>query len=152
MLCRSIGTIICAISEVEVEKATGKITVKKITIGHDCGLIVNPDGLRGQLDGNVMQGISRVLKEEVVFDHSGAKSLDWVTHPVIRFKEAPEVDAVLINRPEFPASGGAEPSVVVIPASVANAVHDATGVRLRHVPFTPKKVLEAMQQRLSAKA
>jgi len=151
-IAQRIGTIICAISEVEVEKATGKITVKKITIGHDCGLIVNPDGLRGQLDGNVMQGISRVLKEEVVFDHSGAKSLDWVTHPVIRFKEAPEVDAVLINRPEFPASGGAEPSVVVIPASVANAVHDATGVRLRHVPFTPKKVLEAMQQRLSAKA
>ncbi|MEQ1947770.1 MAG: molybdopterin cofactor-binding domain-containing protein [Bryobacteraceae bacterium] len=151
-VAQRIGTIIVAISEVEVEKATGKITVKKVTIGHDCGLIVNPDGLRGQLDGNVMQGISRVLMEEVVFDKSGAKSLDWVSHPVIRFKQVPEVDAVMINRPEFPASGAAEPSVVVIPASVANAVHDAIGVRMRHVPFTPQKVLSAMQQKLSAKA
>jgi nicotinate dehydrogenase subunit B len=151
-VAQRIGTIIVAISEVEVEKATGKITVKKVTIGHDCGLIVNPDGLRGQLDGNVMQGISRTLSEEFVFDHSGAKSVDWVTHPVTRFKQIPEVEAVLINRPEFPSSGGAEPSVVVIPASVANAVHDAIGVRMRHVPFTPQKVLSAMQSKLSAKA
>ena len=147
-----IGTIIVAISEVEVEKATGKIAVKRVTLAHDCGLIVNPNGLRGQLDGNIMHGISRALMEEFRFDQTGAKSVDWVTHPVVRFKQVPEVNVVLINRPELPASGGAEPSVVVIPGSIANAVFDATGVRIRQVPLTSPRVLSALQAKLSAKA
>jgi len=146
-----IGTIIAAISEVEVEKATGRITVKKVTMAHDCGLIVNPDGLRGQLDGNVMHGVSRTLFEEFKFDPAaGAQSVDWVSHPVIRFMQVPKVDVVLINRPEVPSSGGAEPSVVVMPASIANAVYDAIGVRIRQVPFTPQRVLAAMQEKAQA--
>ena len=147
-----INTIIVAISEVEVERATGKITVKKVTLAHDCGLIVNPDGLRGQLDGNIMHGVSRTLLEEFRFDPSGAKSVDWVSHPVIRFMQVPEVDVVLLNRPELPSSGGAEPSVVVIPASIANAVYDAIGVRMRQVPFTPQRVLSAMQSKARPRA
>lgn len=147
-----INTIIVAISEVEVEKATGRITVKKVTLAHDCGLIVNPDGLRGQLDGNIMHGVSRTLLEEFRFDPSGAKSVDWVSHPVIRFMQVPEVDVVLLNRPELPSSGGAEPSVVVIPASIANAVYDAIGVRMRQVPFTPQRVLSALQSKSRPRA
>jgi nicotinate dehydrogenase subunit B len=147
-----INTIIVAISEVEVEKATGHVSVKKVTLAHDCGLIVNPDGLRGQLDGNIMHGVSRTLLEEFRFDPSGAKSFDWASHPVIRFMQVPEVDVVLLNRPEIPPSGGAEPSVVVIPASIANAVHDAIGVRIRQVPFTPQRVLSAMQAKPASRA
>ena len=147
-----INTIIVAISEVEVEKATGHVSVKKVTLAHDCGLIVNPDGLRGQLDGNIMHGVSRTLLEEFRFDPSGAKSFDWASHPVIRFMQVPQVDVVLLNRPEIPPSGGAEPSVVVIPASIANAVHDAIGVRIRQVPFTPQRVLSAMQAKAASRA
>ena len=143
-----IGTIVAAISEVEVEKATGRITVTKVTMAHDCGLIVNPDGLRGQMDGNVMHGVSRTLLEEFKFDPvTGAQSVDWVSHPVIRFMQVPKVEVVLINRPEIPSSGGAEPSVVVMPASIANAVYDAIGVRMRHIPFTPQRVLAALQEK-----
>ncbi|MDP9112670.1 MAG: molybdopterin-dependent oxidoreductase [Acidobacteriota bacterium] len=147
-----IGTIIVAISEVEVEKATGRVSVKKVTLAHDCGLIVNPDGLRGQLDGNIMHGVSRTLLEEFRFDPSGVKSVDWASHPVIRFMQIPAVDVVLLNRPEIPSSGGAEPSVVVIPASIANAVYDAIGVRIRQVPFTPQRVLAALNSKVPPRA
>jgi CO/xanthine dehydrogenase Mo-binding subunit len=138
-------TVLAAVAEVEVDKSTGKVTVKKVTVAHDCGLIVNPDGLRMQIDGNVMQGVSRVLMEEVKFDASGVKTVDWQTYPVLRFRDIPEVETVLINRPEIPSSGGAECSVVVIPAAVGNAVFDAIGVRIREVPLTPERVLSALK-------
>jgi nicotinate dehydrogenase subunit B len=142
-------TILAAIAEVEVDRSTGKVTVKKVTISHDCGLIVNPNGLRMQIDGNVMQGVSRVLLEEVRFDASGAKTVDWQTYPVLRFRDVPEVETVLINRPEIPSSGGAECSVVVVPAAVANAVFDAIGVRFREVPLTPDRVLSGLKAKLA---
>ncbi len=138
-------TVLAAVAEVEVDKSTGKVTVRKVTVAHDCGLIVNPDGLRMQIDGNVMQGVSRVLMEEVKFDASGVKTVDWQTYPVLRFRDIPEVETVLINRPEIPSSGGAECSVVVIPAAVGNAVFDAIGVRIREVPLTPERVLNALK-------
>jgi len=146
------NTIIVAVSEVEVEKATGKVAVKRVTLAHDCGLIINPDGIKIQLDGNVMQGISRTLMEEIKFDGAGVKSVDWVSHPVIRFKQVPDVQVVLINRPEIPPSGAAEPSIVVMPASIANAVFDAIGVRLRQVPLTPQRVLDALRSKTSVSA
>ena len=139
------GTIIVAVAEVEVQKATGQVRVKKITMAHDCGLIVNPDGLRFQLDGNIMQGVSRTLMEELKYDASGMKSVDWVSYPVLRFKDIPEVEAVLINRPDQPATGGAEPSIIVVPSAIGNAVFDAIGVRLRQIPFTRERVLKALQ-------
>jgi CO/xanthine dehydrogenase Mo-binding subunit len=140
-------TVLAAVAEVEVDKSTGKVTVRKVTVAHDCGLIVNPDGLRMQIDGNVMQGVSRVLMEEVKFDASGVKTVDWQSYPVLRFRDVPEVETVLINRPEIPSSGGAECSVVVIPAAVGNAVFDAIGVRIREVPLTPERVLSALKAR-----
>jgi len=96
-----------------------------------------------------MQGISRTLIEEVKFDASGVSSVDWVTYPVLRFQDVPEVQIYLINRPELPATGAAETPIVVIPAAIANAIFDATGVRMREVPFTPKRVLSALKAKSS---
>jgi len=143
-------TVLAAIAEVEVDKSTGKVSVQKVTVAHDCGLIVNPDGLRMQIDGNVMQGVSRVLMEEVRFDASGVKTLDWQSYPVLRFRDVPEVEIVLINRPEIPSSGGAECSVVVVPAAIANAVFDAIGIRIRDVPLTPERLLNALKSKAAA--
>jgi CO/xanthine dehydrogenase Mo-binding subunit len=106
---------------------------------------VNPDGLTNQIEGNVIQGVSRTLMEEVQFDASGVKNLNWASYPIITFQDAPEVDVVLINRPEMQPLGGGEPSIVPVPAAIANAVFDAIGVRLREIPFTPERVLSALK-------
>ena len=113
---------------------------------HDCGLVINPDGLKNQIEGNIIQGVSRALMEEVKFDSTGITSLDWRTYPVIRFPDIPEIDIVLINRPEMPALGGGEPSSAPIAAAIANAIFDATGVRLREAPFTPERVLAGLKK------
>lgn len=139
------GSIPAVVAEVEVDKSTGKVSVTRITIAFDCGLIINPDGVKNQIEGNVMQGVSRTLIEEVKFDASGVKSLDWVSYPVIRFQDVPDVEIVLINRPELPATGAAETPIVVVPAAIANAIFDATGLRLREIPFTPERVLNALK-------
>jgi CO/xanthine dehydrogenase Mo-binding subunit len=100
-----------------------------------------------QIDGNIVHGVSRALLEEVRYDASGVKTLDWISYPVLRFREIPETQAVLINRPEIPSSGGAECSVVVVPAAVANAVFDAIGVRIREIPLTPERVSNALKSK-----
>jgi len=128
-----------------VDTSTGKVTVKRITMAYDCGLIINPDGVRNQIEGNIMQGVSRTLLEEVKFDATGVKSVDWVTYPVLRFQDVPDVQIILIPRPELPASGAAETPIVVVPAAIANAIFDATGVRMREIPFTPERVLSALK-------
>jgi len=142
------NTICAAVAEVEVDKSSGNVTVKKVTISHDCGLIINPDGLKNQIEGNVIQGASRALLEEVKFDASGVKTLDWASYPIITFPDVPDIEIVLINRPEMPALGGGEPSSAPIAAAIANAIFDATGARLREVPFTPQRVLAAIEAAL----
>ncbi len=149
-LCDRSNTLVAAVAEVEVNKSTGKIAVKRIVLAHDCGLIVNPDGLTNQIQGNVIQGVSRALMEEVKFDASGVKSLDWRGYPIIRYTEIPDVDVVLINHPEMPPLGGGEPSTVPVTAAIANAVFDATGTHVRQVPLTPQRVLSALNSGKSA--
>jgi len=139
-------TICGAVAEVEVDKSTGEVSVKRFVLSHDCGLVINPDGLKNQIEGNIIQGVSRALMEAVKFDSSGIKSLDWSTYPVIRFPKVPEIEIVLINRPEMPALGGGEPSSAPIAAAIANAIFDATGVRLREAPFTPERVLAGLKK------
>ncbi len=141
------GSIPAVVAEVEVDTSSGKIRVTRITMAYDCGLIINPDGVRNQIEGNIMQGVSRTLLEEVNFDATGVKSVDWVSYPVLRFQDVPDVQIHLINRPELPATGAAETPIVVIPAVIANAIFDATGVRLREIPFTPERVLNALKAR-----
>ncbi|HEY5623336.1 MAG TPA: molybdopterin cofactor-binding domain-containing protein [Gammaproteobacteria bacterium] len=140
-----IGSIPAAVAEVEVDTTTGKVTVARITMAFDCGLIINPDGVRNQIEGNIIQGVSRALLEEVQFDSSGVKSVDWMSYPVLRFREIPDVEMVLINRPGMPALGAAETPIVVVPAAIANAVFDATGVRFREIPLTPERVVAGLQ-------
>jgi CO/xanthine dehydrogenase Mo-binding subunit len=139
------GTVVAQIADVEVDTSTGRVTVRKVTVGHDCGLIVNPDGLRNQIEGNVIQGSSRALMEEVNFDSAGVKNLNWNTYPIIRFHEVPDVDIVLIDRRELPPMGGGEASSIATGAAIGNAIFDATGARLRQVPFTPPRVLRALR-------
>jgi len=121
------------------------VRVKRIVVAHDCGLIINPDGVKNQIEGNIVQSLSRALKEEVKFDETRIKSVDWDSYPILKFSEVPKIEIVLINRPDQPALGAGEPSTVTTAAAVANAIFDATGVRLRQIPFTPERVAAAMK-------
>jgi CO/xanthine dehydrogenase Mo-binding subunit len=139
-----VRTYVGVVAEVQVNTQSGEVAAKRFYVAHDCGQIINPDGLRNQIEGNVVQTVSRVLKEEVKFDRSMVTSLDWASYPIITFPEVPEVVMDLIDRPNEVPWGGGEPTAAVVPSAIANAVFDATGVRLRSVPFTPSKVKSAL--------
>jgi nicotinate dehydrogenase subunit B len=139
------GTVVAQIADVDVDRSSGKVTVRKVTLAHDCGIIVNPDGLKNQIEGNVIQGASRALLEEVQFDAAGVKNLNWNTYPIIRFRDVPEVDIVLIDQRSMPPLGGGEASSTATAAAIGNAIFDASGVRLRQAPFTPQRVLRALR-------
>jgi CO/xanthine dehydrogenase Mo-binding subunit len=139
-----VRTYVGVVAEVQVNTKSGEVAAKRFYVTHDCGQIINPDGLRNQIEGNVVQTVSRVLKEEVKFDRSMVTSLDWGSYPIITFPEVPEVVMDLIDRPNEVPWGGGEPTAAVVPSAIANAVFDATGVRLRSVPFTPSKVKSAL--------
>jgi CO/xanthine dehydrogenase Mo-binding subunit len=143
-MTRRAGGYAAAVADVEVNQSTGKVTVRRITLAHDCGLIVNPDGVRNQVEGNIVQGVSRALMEEVTFDGNAVTSLDWASYPILRFPELPELDIVLLNRQDVEPLGAGELSTVPVPAAIANGIFDATGARLREAPFAPKRVLAAM--------
>jgi len=139
------GTIVATVAEIEVDRTSGRIRAKKFTVAHDCGLIINPEGLRYTIEGNVVHGLSRTLFEEVRFDRNGVKSVDWMSYPILDIADAPEaIEVVLINHPEIAPTGAGEPTIRTIPAAVANAFFDATGVRLRRVPLTPERVKAAL--------
>jgi nicotinate dehydrogenase subunit B len=139
------GTRVAVIAEVDVDRSTGKIWARKFTVAHDCGQIINPDGLVKCIEGNIVQGVSRTLWEEVTFDPKNVTSVDWISYPILDITETPgEVDVVLINHPEIPPSGAGEPSIRPVAAAIANAIFDATGVRIRRVPFSPDRVKAAL--------
>ncbi len=139
------GTRCAVVAEVEIDRSTGKIWARKFTVAHDCGQIINPDGLKHAIEGNIIQGISRTLWEEVKFDNSNVTSVDWLTYPILDITETPEaIDVVLINHPEIAPSGAGEPSIRPVAAAIANAIFDATGVRIRRVPFSPDRVKQAL--------
>ncbi len=139
------GTRVAVIAQVDVDRNTGKIWARKFTVAHDCGQIINPDGLVKCIEGNIVQGISRTLWEEVKFDGKNVTSVDWITYPILDITETPEtIDCVLINHPEIAPSGAGEPSIRPVAAAIANAIFDATGVRIRRVPFSPDRVKQAL--------
>jgi nicotinate dehydrogenase subunit B len=129
--------------EVAVERASGRISIERVACAHDCGQIINPDGVRAQVEGSILQTISRVLMEEVMFDRSRVLSVDWESYPILRFSGVPKIDIELIDRPTAPPVGAGEAACAAVGAALANAVHDATGTRLRTVPFTPERVKAA---------
>ena len=140
-----VRTYIGAVAEVEVDRGTGVIKVAKFTVVHDCGQIINPDGLKNQIEGSVIQTVSRTLVEEVKFDRSQVTSLDWASYPILKFPQVPKIVIELIDRPTEKPWGADEPAAAVIPSAISNAVFDATGLRLRSIPYTPAKVKAAMQ-------
>jgi CO/xanthine dehydrogenase Mo-binding subunit len=117
----------------------------EIYVAHDCGQIINPDGPRNQLEGNVVQTVSRTLIEDLKFSRSTVTSLDWVSYPILTFPDVPAVAIDLIDRPNERPWGAGEPTAAVVPSAIANAIYDATGARVRSVPFTPDKVLAALK-------
>ena len=141
------STNAAGVFEVTVDRTTGKVRLKRVTVAHDCGLIVNPDGVLNQVEGGVLQSASRTLFEQVRFDASHITTLDWQSYPILTFEDLPEaIDVVLINRPDKPSTGVGEPANTIVWAGIANAIYDATGVRLRSLPFTPERVRAALQK------
>jgi len=139
------GTRVAIVAEVDVDRQSGKIWARKFTVAHDCGQIINPKQLKTTIEGNIVQGVSRTLWEEVQFDNSAVTSVDWMTYPILDITETPEkVDVVLINRPEVDPTGAGEPSIRPVAAAIANAIFDATGVRIRRVPFSPERVKSSL--------
>jgi nicotinate dehydrogenase subunit B len=147
----TVETYVAAYVEVEVTTATGDVWVRRVVVAHDCGLIINPDGLRNQIEGNVIQGISRTLIEEVGFNFTGVTSLLWSTYPVVHFNQVPSsIEIVLLDHPEqltqspdTPAWGAGEPTIGAIPPAIANAIFNAIGKRLTVLPITKQRVLSA---------
>ena len=136
-------TFVALVAQVEVNRSTGAIRVTDVWCSHDCGQVVNPDGTVNQIEGGIVQTISRTLLEELKFDRTHVTSTDWATYPILRFPDVPRIHVSLINRPDMPLWGAGEMAPTVVPSAISNAVFDATGVRLRSVPFLPAKVKAA---------
>lgn len=141
----NVRTYVACVAEVEVERSSGAVRVTRVVVAHDCGQIINPDGVRAQVEGNVIQTVSRTLKEELTWNRSMVTSLDWKSYPILTFPEAPQVDVELLSRPTEPPWGAGEPSAAVVPSAISNAIFDAVGARVRTVPFTPARVRAAMR-------
>jgi CO/xanthine dehydrogenase Mo-binding subunit len=140
-----VRTYVGVAADVTVNRNTGKIKVDRFYVAHDCGQIINPDGLRNQIEGNVVQTVSRTLIEDLQFDRSRVTSVDWKTYPILTFPDVPDIVIDLIDRPNERPWGAGEPTAAVVPSAIGNAVYDAVGIRLRSVPFTPDKVLAALK-------
>jgi CO/xanthine dehydrogenase Mo-binding subunit len=139
----------CAmVADVEVDQGTGAIKVTRMMMGHDCGPMSNPNGVHNQLEGGALQGMSRALGEEVTWDDQRVTSVDWRTYRSLPLGfEVPQIESVLIDRAGVEAMGAGETSITLSAAAIGNAVFDATGARLREVPFTPARVRQALDAR-----
>ena len=140
-------TYVAMALEVDVDRSSGAIRVRRVACGHDCGLIINPDALRAQIEGCILQTLSRALFEEVTFDRARVTSVDWASYPILTFPDVPDITIDLVNRPTEPPLGAGEAASAPVAAALGNAVFDATGVRLRTVPFTAQRVRAALVQR-----
>lgn len=145
------NSVVAVVAYVEVDTASGRVWPRKFIVAADQGQIINPLWLRRTIEGNIVMATSRGLFEEVQFTPEHVTSVDWATYPILEMPDAPEdIDIVLIDRPELPPYGAGEPSTRTVVPAIANAIFDATGVRIRRAPFTPARVKEALADRLSA--
>ncbi len=137
----------CAIVvNLEVDRGSGDVRIRRVIITADAGQVVNPDGLSNQLEGGFVQAASWTLFESVQFDVDGITSLDWESYPIMTFESAPVIETVILNRPELPMLGAGEAAQNPTPAAIANAIYDAAGIRLREIPFTPEKIRAQLAQ------
>jgi CO/xanthine dehydrogenase Mo-binding subunit len=139
---------VAMVAEVDVNQDTGQVHVTRLVVAQDCGPISNPDGMRNQIEGGAIQGMSRALGEAVTWDEETITSIDWRTYRTLPVGFAiPRIEAVLINQPDEDACGSGETSITVVAAAIGNAIFDATGVRIREVPLTPERVKTALGTR-----
>ena len=144
---------VALVAEVDVDLATGKVAARRLVVAQDCGPVSNPDGMRNQLEGGALQGLSRALGEEVTWDDRKVTSIDWRTyHSLSLGDDVPAVESVLINRQGVEATGAGETAITIVAAAIGNAIFDATGARIRQVPFTPERVKAALADRGVGKA
>ena len=136
-------TYVAVAVEVEARRSSGELRVRRVACAHDCGLMINPDGVRNQVEGNLLQALSRTLHEETVFDRQRVTSVDWARYRLLGFAEVPELLIDLVDRPDLPPMGAGEATSAAVPAALANALAHATGLRLREVPFTAARVKQA---------
>jgi CO/xanthine dehydrogenase Mo-binding subunit len=134
------STFVAVIADIELDRATGKIRNTHLTAAQDCGLVVNPDLVINQMEGCLIQGASRALLEEVKFSKNRVTSLNWDSYPILRFKDAPGLTTVVVDRKDKASSGAGEPATAPVGAAIANAFFDATGKRIRQAPMTPARV------------
>jgi nicotinate dehydrogenase subunit B len=140
------------IADVAVNKATGDVSVTRVVAGQDSGLMINPDGVRHQIHGNVIQSTSRALMEEVSFERSSVVSREWGAYPIIKFPDIPKIDVLMLPRQDQPPLGVGESASVPSAAAIANAIFDATGVRFRELPFTPERILAGLRRQPAPQA
>ncbi len=133
------------IADVAVNKATGDVSVTRVVAGQDSGLMINPDGVRHQIHGNVIQSTGRALMEEVSFDRNSVTSREWGAYPIIKFPDIPKIDVLMLPRQDQPPLGVGKSASVPSAAAIANAIFDATGVRFRELPFTPERILAGLR-------
>ena len=137
---------VAMVAEVDVNQDTGQVHVTRLVVAQDCGPISNPDGMRNQIEGGALQGMSRALGEEVTWDEEKVTSIDWRTYRSLPLGFAvPRIETVLINQPDEEACGAGETAITVVAAAIGNAIFDATGARIREVPFTPERVKAALR-------
>jgi nicotinate dehydrogenase subunit B len=136
------------VADVDVDQDSGKVVVRRFVVAQDCGPISNPDGLKNQLEGGVLQGMSRALTEEVTWDATKITSIDWRTYPPLYLvAELPVIESVLVNRPDMRATGAGETAITLVAGAIGNAIFDATGARIREAPFTATRVKAALGSR-----
>ncbi|HJU84421.1 MAG TPA: molybdopterin cofactor-binding domain-containing protein, partial [Holophagaceae bacterium] len=140
------GTYVAAMAEVAVDRVTGRVRVQRVVMAQDMGVVVNPDGAKQQMEGSITMGLGYALTEEVRFKAGEVLDRNFDTYELPRFSWLPRIETILVDNPEVPAQGGGEPPIIVMGALLANAIHDAVGVRMLQLPMTPARILAALRQ------
>jgi CO/xanthine dehydrogenase Mo-binding subunit len=138
---------IAEVAEVEVDRTTGKVRIKRVVAAQDSGLVISPDGVLAQMESGIVMGCSATLNEGIQFANGRILNASYLDYPIFTMEEAPLIEMVIVPNPHLPTAGAGEPSFVPIPAAIANAIYDAVGARVRELPITPPRVLAALPHR-----
>jgi CO/xanthine dehydrogenase Mo-binding subunit len=138
------GAYVAAMGEVDVDRATGRVQVKRVVCVQDMGVVINPEGATTQIEGSLMMGLGQGLTEEIHFKGGQILETNFDTYQIPRFSWLPKIETVLVENPELPPQGGGEPPIVIVAALIGNAIFDKTGARLFELPMTPDRIKEAL--------